>query len=63
MVTPLTLLNPAAYSKDQQQAIDRWRVCRECPELKAGRCQQCGCVMKLKVRLTEATCDLGKWEA
>lgn len=63
MVTPLTLLNPAAYTKDQQMAVDRWRVCRDCDQLQAGRCQQCGCVMKLKVKLQAATCDIGKWEA
>jgi hypothetical protein len=61
MVTPIDLLKPSAYSKDEQQMIDRWRICRECPELHAGICGQCGCVMKLKVKLKDATCPLGKW--
>jgi hypothetical protein len=61
MVTPIDLLKPSAYSKDEQQMIDRWRICRGCPELHAGICGKCGCVMKLKVKLKDATCPIGKW--
>lgn len=63
-VTPLTLLNPKAYSKDEQMMIDRWRLCRECPELLVGSmCSKCGCFMKAKVKLKDASCPIGKWEA
>lgn len=62
MVNPLTLLNPKAYSKDQQLMINRWRECRGCPQLDATfRCRQCGCFMKAKVKLSQAECPLGKW--
>lgn len=62
VVTPLSLLNPSAYTKDQQMMLDRWRVCRDCPELRAGAvCGKCGCFMKAKVKLAAAECPLGKW--
>lgn len=62
MVTPLTLLNPRAYSKDEQMMIDRWRICKGCDQLDATfRCKECGCFMKAKVKLSSASCPLGKW--
>ena len=63
MVTPLTLLNPKSYSKDEQMMLDRWKTCRECPQLDATfRCKECGCFMKAKVKLSNASCPLGKWD-
>jgi len=63
MVTPLTLLNVKAYSRDQQTMVDRWRVCRGCDQLDAlFRCRECGCFMKAKVKLSQAECPLGKWK-
>lgn len=59
--TPLDLLNPKNYSKDEQMMIDRWRICRKCPDLKAGICSHCGCFMKAKVKLSAAECPVGKW--
>lgn len=63
-VTPVTLLNPKAYSKDEQLMIDRWRICRSCPLLDSTfRCRECKCFMKAKVKLSDATCPVGKWGA
>lgn len=59
--TPLDLLKPSNYSKDEQMMIDRWRICRECPDLVAGICKNCGCVMKAKVKLSAAECPKGLW--
>jgi len=59
--TPLDLFNPANYTKDQQKIIDRWRICRSCPDLKVGVCTHCGCIMKLKVKLEDSSCPIGKW--
>ena len=40
----------------------RWDICQTCPELtNANRCKQCGCFMKLKVRIKGAKCPLNKW--
>jgi hypothetical protein len=61
-VTPVTLLNPRAYSKDQQMMLDRWRVCRTCDRLDSlFRCRECGCFMKAKVKLSNSECPVGKW--
>jgi hypothetical protein len=63
VVSPLSLLNPKAYTNDERMAIDRWRVCRECPELRVNAiCGKCGCFMKAKVKLSQAECPLGKWK-
>lgn len=62
MVTPLSLLNPKAYTKDEQMMLARWRTCRDCDRLDATyRCRECGCFMKAKVKLSAAECPLGKW--
>ena len=63
MTGPVDLLFPSRYTKDEQMMLDRWRACRECPELHAGVCGKCGCVMKLKVRLSTAVCPIGTWGA
>lgn len=60
-VTPLDLLKPSKYSKDEQQMIDRWRICKSCPDLHSGICSHCGCIMKLKVKLSDSSCPIGKW--
>lgn len=41
----------------------RYGICESCPELTkhTKQCKQCGCFMKLKVKLAEAVCPLGKW--
>jgi hypothetical protein len=62
MVTPFSLLNPSAYNKDEEIADLRLAACHKCPSLKMGICSECGCIMKLKVKIAEASCPLGKWE-
>lgn len=44
-------------------ARERFNICRECPELikPINVCGQCGCLMKLKTKLADATCPLNKW--
>ena len=45
---------------DLQKA--RMEICLACPELtQLRRCQQCGCFMDVKTRLTGAHCPLNKW--
>jgi hypothetical protein len=40
----------------------RWDICQSCPELTSlDRCKQCGCFMRLKVRVKPARCPLNKW--
>ena len=62
-VTPLDLLNPNAHRVTEDVAAERLSVCESCPDLIGGVkvCKHCGCFMKLKTTLAEATCPLGKW--
>lgn len=48
---------------DEVEENARFAVCQECPELIkiTNQCKQCGCFMKLKVKLKEAKCPLNKW--
>jgi hypothetical protein len=60
---PWDVFDKQAYNTDEQTAIDRYTICRECPELLGitKQCKQCGCMMPLKVKLKEAECPIGKW--
>jgi hypothetical protein len=41
----------------------RLELCKTCPEFIkiTGQCKKCGCVMKLKGLIKQATCPIGKW--
>ena len=39
----------------------RWDLCSSCEFLKDDICSQCGCLMKIKYKLTIAECPIGKW--
>lgn len=45
-------------------AHKRLEVCKGCPhfEPKLERCNECGCLQKLKTKLAGMKCPLGKWE-
>jgi hypothetical protein len=44
-------------------AMERWNTCMTCDRLlRATRqCKECGCFMKIKVRLKNSSCPLNKW--
>lgn len=48
---------------DELEESTRFSLCRDCPELLpiTHQCKQCGCFMKMKVKLKEAKCPIGKW--
>lgn len=41
----------------------RFDICKACPEFISAttQCKKCGCIMKLKTKLPQATCPLEKW--
>lgn len=47
----------------EEERNSRLSICKECPRyVKAtSQCLECGCIMKLKTKLSAATCPLGKW--
>jgi len=48
---------------DSPQAMERMRICVECPKFneKKDICNQCGCNLQLKTLIPIASCPLGKW--
>ena len=62
MARPWHLLNSENYVDDQVSSA-RYEICLACPELidLTKQCKKCGCFMAAKVKLSNATCPLGKW--
>ena len=47
---------------DDEVINKRLEICRGCEYLtKSNRCKKCGCFMKIKARLSTASCPIGKW--
>jgi len=63
MVGPWDLLNPNAPRTPEGLAAARFEICQSCEwfRQKSQTCKKCGCFMKLKTTLENATCPMGKW--
>ena len=48
---------------DEQTAAQRLEMCKACPHLiqENIQCSMCGCMMKNKVKIQDASCPLKKW--
>lgn len=44
-------------------AQKRYNICKKCDKFLSvtAQCKECGCFMKMKVKLENAECPLGKW--
>lgn len=60
---PWDIINPTTDWATSEVSEERLSICKSCPELikLTTQCKKCGCFMKLKTKLSEATCPLGKW--
>jgi len=60
---PWDLLNPNTDFASNELQEQRYSVCRSCPEFidLTTQCKKCGCIMKLKTRLSAAQCPINKW--
>ena len=60
---PWDVINSSIPKANEDLSEKRLSICEECPELikLTSQCKKCGCFMKLKVKLQQATCPLGKW--
>ena len=60
---PWDIVNPKTAKIDENESEKRLAICESCPSLikLTHQCKECGCFMKLKTKLKEATCPLGKW--
>lgn len=59
----LDLFNPMQPRSDDELVKQRLEICKACPFLdkRLVKCRKCGCFMKLKSTLRQATCPEGKW--
>lgn len=60
---PWDALKPSEYLDDTDAAQKRMLICEDCPRLirETKQCRECGCFMKLKTKLANAKCPIGKW--
>jgi hypothetical protein len=55
------LLQKKHYIEDETVVEARRDLCNECPQARAGRCRECGCIIRLKTKLKTEACPIGKW--
>lgn len=62
-VSIIDLLDKDKYSKNTEEIDKRISICEGCEYFikMTKQCSKCGCFMKLKTRLTDARCPIGKW--
>lgn len=60
---PWDLLDPSIEKVTDETALERFNICKACPELikLTSQCKKCGCFMHFKVKLEKASCPIGKW--
>jgi hypothetical protein len=61
-VKPIDMFDKQNRTSDDI-ADKRMSICNDCDRLipVTHQCKECGCFMKMKVKLKAATCPLGKW--
>lgn len=61
-VKPWDLINGSPRTPEEI-AESRLEICRNCEfyRKRTNQCKKCGCFMKLKTKLEEARCPIGKW--
>lgn len=60
---PWDLFNKKIGRVNSEIYNNRIEICRNCPELikLTFQCKKCGCFMKEKTKLANASCPLNKW--
>lgn len=60
---PWDLINPHIGRVPIEIATERFSICKSCPQYikSTTQCKECGCIMKLKTKLPNASCPIGKW--
>lgn len=59
----IDLFDPNQPRSDRDLIDTRLNLCNQCEWLdkRLVKCRKCGCFMKLKSTLKQATCPIGKW--
>ena len=62
-VSIFDILDKSKYSNNKMEIDKRISICEGCEHFIkiTKQCSRCGCFMKLKTRLTDASCPIGKW--
>lgn len=62
-VKPWDLLNPKQPRSSEELSAYRLEICKGCEWFRHNTqtCRKCGCFMKLKTTLENASCPLEKW--
>jgi hypothetical protein len=62
-VSIFDILDKNKYSNNKMEIDKRISICEGCEHFIkiTKQCSRCGCFMKLKTRLTDASCPIGKW--
>lgn len=59
----LDLFDPSQPRSDKELIESRLEICNGCEwfHKRLHKCRKCGCFMKLKTTLRQASCPIGKW--
>lgn len=62
-VKPWNLLNPNTEYVNDELYQKRLDTCRSCEHFfkPTAQCKKCGCFMKIKVAMIDASCPVEKW--
>ena len=62
---PWDLFNKKIGRIEDELASERLAICKDCPRIRKSSmtCKECGCFMPAKVKLPNAFCPIGKWQA
>lgn len=57
------LFDPSQPRSDRALIESRLEICNSCEwfHKRLAKCRKCGCFMKLKSTLKQASCPVGKW--
>lgn len=63
VVKPWDMLNPNEPRSTKQLQEERLAICVECPFFNKATvgCKKCGCFLRMKTKLLNAVCPVGKW--
>jgi hypothetical protein len=61
---PWDLWNKEIGRVETEVAAKRLSICEGCTKFikLSTQCKECGCIMKMKTKLPNASCPLGKWD-
>lgn len=62
-VKPWDFLKKETKKSEKSLYTQRVDICSGCDRLfhPTFQCKECGCFMKIKAKLSDASCPLGKW--